>query len=380
MSSPPKVSFYVGCMNATYTVAHILMGGAVFLTFALADLNENSLYKAHVCTTIIGVTLLCSQAVLSVNPYVGFEDNFMYPQKSKTYWLIQILGSALVLSGACIGIASVGEKVSAIDDFPFPIPDIPGLPGLPGAKHLQTDHGIIGCMNAINTVAHILMGGALFLTFVLADGNDPALYKAHACMSILGVTLLCSQAVLSVNPYVGFEDNFMYPQKSKTYWLIQILGSVLVLIGACIGIALVSETSFGFELPFPTPGLVLVQHLQTSHGIIDGEDSGRLKAHACTTAIGITILCSQAVLSVNPYVGFEDNFMYPHKSKLYWIIQIIGSGLVACGACVGVALVYENSSNILPIPTPIPVQFPTRHLQNAHTIVGSIPKFFHKCP
>lgn len=104
--------------------------------------------------------------------------------------------------------------------------------------------------------------------------------------------------------------------------------------------------------------------------LIDGEDSARLKAHACTTALGITILCSQAVLSVNPYVGFEDNFMYPHKSKLYWIIQIIGSGLVACGACVGVALVYENSSNILPIPTPIPVQFPTRHLQNAHTVVG----------
>lgn len=155
MSSPPKVSLYVGCMNAIYTVAHILMGGAVFLTFALADLNENALYKAHACTTIIGVTLLCSQAVLSVNPYVGFEDNFMYPQKSKTYWLIQILGSALVLSGACIGIASVGETVSAIDDFPFPIPGLPGV----SVKHLQTDHGIIGFL--VLLLAAVTLVGAI---------------------------------------------------------------------------------------------------------------------------------------------------------------------------------------------------------------------------
>ncbi|XP_022816667.1 uncharacterized protein LOC111349692 [Spodoptera litura] len=217
----------------------------------------------------------------------------------------------------------------------------------------------VGCMNAINTVAHILMGGALFLTFALADGNDPALYKAHACMTILGVTLLCSQAILSVNPYVGFEDNFMYPQKSKTYWLIQILGSVLVLIGACIGIALVSETTFGFELPFPTPGLVLVQHLQTSHGII-----GLLVLLLAAVSL-FTLLWSQALLSVNPQKGFEHNFVYPKKSQKYWIIQIIGHATAFSGTYLGISAVSESREHII---NGVSVQ----HLGTTHGLMGLV--------
>lgn len=93
---------------------------------------------------IFQVTLLCSQAILSVNPYAGFEDNFMYPKKSKSYWIIQIIGSVLVLCGACIGVAHVSEMIPTINDTPLKIEDWPyPTPGI-RLKHFSSDHGIIG--------------------------------------------------------------------------------------------------------------------------------------------------------------------------------------------------------------------------------------------
>ncbi|KAH9641175.1 hypothetical protein HF086_013032 [Spodoptera exigua] len=157
MSSPPKVSFYVGCMNAINTLAHVLMGGALFLTISLIDGESIARLKGHACTTIIGVTILCSQAILSVNPYAGFEDNFMYPRKSKVYWIIQIIGSLLVVAGACVGVALVFETSNITLPFPIPVTI--------NTRHLQTSHAIVGFLvlllgsvSLVGAIANLLLG------------------------------------------------------------------------------------------------------------------------------------------------------------------------------------------------------------------------------
>ncbi|XP_050550602.1 uncharacterized protein LOC118266447 isoform X2 [Spodoptera frugiperda] len=200
MSSPPKVSFYVGCMNTINTIAHLLMGGTIFLTFAVSDiytpsilLSQPLLFEAHVVTTMIGVTLLCSQAILSVNPYAGFEDNFMYPKKSKSYWIIQIIGSVLVLCGACIGVAHVSEMIPTINDTPLKIEDWPyPTPGI-RLKHFSSDHGIIGFLVLLLAAASLV--GAI-ANLAIKDKLSSAMKASYTVVGT--ITILLAYIAVSI--------------------------------------------------------------------------------------------------------------------------------------------------------------------------------------
>ncbi|KAH9641173.1 hypothetical protein HF086_013030 [Spodoptera exigua] len=118
----PSASVYVGCMNVMNTVTHVLMGGAGFFGIAIGEMGFLRKFSAHTFLSVIGLTILCSQAILLVNPYRGSKDSLKYSKKTKTYWIVQIVGCSLVFIGACLGI-------SLVADF---------------YKHFSSPHGVMG--------------------------------------------------------------------------------------------------------------------------------------------------------------------------------------------------------------------------------------------
>ncbi|CAH1640267.1 unnamed protein product [Spodoptera littoralis] len=165
MGHPTKPSFYVGCMNAMSTFSHVLMGAAAILAFALVEESNPSVYNAHVYITVIGVTLLCSQAILSVNPHVGFQDNFMYPQKSKLYWIIQIIGCTLTLVGAWLGIAAMPGRIA------------PGL--------IYYPHGMVGFVASILTAVTLVGAITNLLLEEKLTSSTKSLYVIVGTLTII---------------------------------------------------------------------------------------------------------------------------------------------------------------------------------------------------
>lgn len=82
--------------------------------------------------------LLVSQAVLSLNPRSGWGDNLKYPQKTKIYWGLQVLGSLLALIGGVMAIVAVGERAN----MSITVPGIGDIQT--GEGHLNSAHSIVG--------------------------------------------------------------------------------------------------------------------------------------------------------------------------------------------------------------------------------------------
>ncbi|CAH0695872.1 unnamed protein product [Spodoptera exigua] len=167
----PSASVYVGCMNVLNTITQLLMGGAGFFGIALGDLVPLKKLNIHSILTAIGLTILCSQAILLVNPYKGFNDNFKFPKKTKFYWIIQIIGCVLVLAGACLGIAMISEGLSGI---------------LNQGKHLQTSHGITGFI--VMLLVSVKLVGAI-VNLIFADRLSNFMKILYVIVSIVTIVM-----------------------------------------------------------------------------------------------------------------------------------------------------------------------------------------------
>ncbi|XP_022815540.1 uncharacterized protein LOC111348855 [Spodoptera litura] len=166
-------SLYVGCMNVMNTVAHVLMGGAAFFGIVIGD-GLSSKLSAHCIMIVIGFTILCSQAILSVNPYKGFNEEFKFPKKTKMYWIIQIIGCIVVFVGACLGLAAVGSNTVSVG------------PIQAGGKHFTTAHAITGFIVMI-FVAVKLVGAIANL--LLADRLNTLMKTIHVIVSIITISM-----------------------------------------------------------------------------------------------------------------------------------------------------------------------------------------------
>ncbi|XP_035435878.2 uncharacterized protein LOC118266509 [Spodoptera frugiperda] len=169
----PSPSLYVGCMNVLNTAAHVLMGGAAFFGLVIGDAYPSKL-TAHSFLIVIGLTILCSQAILSVNPYKGFNENFKFPKKSKMYWIIQIIACTVVFIGATLGIAAVGDMTVSLGPINV------------GAKHFYSSHGVIGLIVMI--FVSVKLVGALANLF-LADRLSTLMKTIHVIVSTITISM-----------------------------------------------------------------------------------------------------------------------------------------------------------------------------------------------
>ncbi|KAJ8717241.1 hypothetical protein PYW08_005640 [Mythimna loreyi] len=135
--------------------------------------------------------------------------------------------------------------------------------------------GFVVGMNVINTVTHLLLGAVAFGAFFYINTKkffyddfltaEISKLSAHVYLSIIGYVLLVSQAVLSLNPRTGWGDNFKYPKKTRIYWSLQVLGSLLAIIGGILGIIGVSELN---EENIPILVRPDTGHLSSAHHIV----------------------------------------------------------------------------------------------------------------
>ncbi|CAH1640266.1 unnamed protein product [Spodoptera littoralis] len=171
MGKPPNSS-YVVCMNVMNTVTHVLMGGVAFFGIVIGDVLPE--FTAHSYFAVIGLTILCSQAIMSVNPYKAYNENFKFPKKSKTFWIVQIVGCIVVFVGACLGIAGVSSLTISVGPIQASV------------KHFSTSHGIIGLM--VMLLVSVKLLGAIG-NLLLSERFNNLMKTIYVIVSIVTISL-----------------------------------------------------------------------------------------------------------------------------------------------------------------------------------------------
>lgn len=172
MGKPPP-SLYVVCMNVMNTVAHVLMGGVAFFGIVIGDVLPSK-FTAHSYFAVIGLTILCSQAIMSVNPYKAFNENFKFPKKSKTFWIVQIVGCIVVFVGACLGIAGINSLTISVGSIQASV------------KHFSTSHGIIGLM--VMLLVSVKLLGAIG-NLLLSERFNNLMKTIYVIVSIVTISM-----------------------------------------------------------------------------------------------------------------------------------------------------------------------------------------------
>lgn len=223
---PPDepVSAFIVCMNVTNTVTHLLLGAVAFFAFIIANsLNVLNLPKftAHIYLSVIGYVLLVSQAVLSLNPRSGWGDNLKYPQKTKIYWGLQVLGSLLALIGGVLAIVGVEEQV----DSSFTIPGT-GITIPLEINHLSSAHHIVGLVAMLLTGVSLVGGLANLICMNLV--NSSILKSLYSCVMTLSLIIAFTAICLGFNTRGGDDSS---TNMAVAFTVLALVGMLAMLIG-----------------------------------------------------------------------------------------------------------------------------------------------------
>nr|XP_049700196.1 probable transmembrane reductase CYB561D1 isoform X3 [Helicoverpa armigera] len=91
---------------------------------------------------------------------------------------------------------------------------------------------------SLNLFAQLLIGivVGVILVFALKDGLPSNKTFIHIILCVLGYQLLMAQAILSLSPHNSWSAHLKMVDKRRAHWILQILGSVLAIVGSFIKI------------------------------------------------------------------------------------------------------------------------------------------------
>ncbi|XP_048483651.1 uncharacterized protein LOC119690288 isoform X3 [Plutella xylostella] len=161
-------------LNIFNTITHMVIGGVtlVAIVFALRPGFSDD-FRQHIIMCTVGYVVLMSQAVLSLSPYNGWSQTFLYQEKRFMHWVLQIAGSALAITGSIIKI------VDTPDNF-------------------QTVHGIIGLIALLLTCLSMI-GGIINLLFFKV--NPKIIKILHTCLGLLTLCVAYLSLIFAFSDY-----------------------------------------------------------------------------------------------------------------------------------------------------------------------------------
>ncbi|CAH0401252.1 unnamed protein product [Chilo suppressalis] len=125
----------------------------------------------------------------------------------------------------------------------------------------ESGPAIVKLLDIVNTIATVAIGGLAMgglLTATLYSSTILSNLSTHIFLVTFGYILIISQAVVSMNPTAGWARAFSYQNKRMIHLCMQIIGSILAIAGAAMGMRL--RNSFGTSR---TPHGIMVSQAQT---------------------------------------------------------------------------------------------------------------------
>ncbi|PZC77755.1 hypothetical protein B5X24_HaOG202999 [Helicoverpa armigera] len=91
---------------------------------------------------------------------------------------------------------------------------------------------------SLNLLSHILIGiiVGVAITFACRGGLPLNATSIHIVLCVIGYQLLMAQAILSLSPHNSWSAHLKMVDKRRAHWVLQILGSVLAIVGSFIKI------------------------------------------------------------------------------------------------------------------------------------------------
>ncbi|XP_013191503.1 uncharacterized protein LOC106135685 [Amyelois transitella] len=92
--------------------------------------------------------------------------------------------------------------------------------------------------SSMNVLVHILIGIIVGVTVILvySFGSPPSWGMLHMLLCVIGYQLLMAEGILSLSPDNGWSSFMKLRDKKRAHWILQIVGSVLAIIGTVMEI------------------------------------------------------------------------------------------------------------------------------------------------
>ncbi|XP_013191519.1 uncharacterized protein LOC106135698 [Amyelois transitella] len=100
----------------------------------------------------------------------------------------------------------------------------------------QDDYKLKVFNGSMNLVAHLLIGATVGVSILFSFTYDFEYYgsKIHIILCVLGYQLLMAEAILTLSPHNSWTSSFTFAHKRRVHWVLQIMGSILAIVGSFI--------------------------------------------------------------------------------------------------------------------------------------------------